>query len=195
MKLLLTLLILNIMPLLTNQESNIQKIYFGGGCFWCVEAVFEDVIGVLDVTSGYAGGDLRDPSYKQVTSGKTKHAEVCKITYDISKINLDNLLEIFFLTHDPTTINRQGNDIGYHYRSVIFYNNIEEEEIIKNYISKINQVLYENKIVTGVEQLMEFYEAEGYHQGYYKLNKQQPYCNAIITPKILNARKKLKKYY
>jgi len=195
MKSLLTLLILNIMTLIANQESKIKTIYFGGGCFWCVEAVFEDIRGVIDVTSGYAGGNLKNPSYNQITSGRTKHAEVCKITYDFSKIKLENLLEIFFLTHDPTTLNKQGNDIGYHYRSIILFNNTEEKEVIKNYMIELNQSLYNNVIVTELKRLENFYVAEKYHQGYYKLNTQQPYCNAIITPKILNARKKLKKYY
>ena len=195
MKLLSTLLILNIMPSISNQESNIQTIYFGGGCFWCVEAVFEDIKGVTDVTSGYAGGDSKNPSYNQVSSGQTKHAEVCKITYDASKIKLQNLLEIFFLTHDTTTLNRQGNDIGYHYRSIVLFNNNKEEEIIKKYIVEANKNLYENNIVTEVKKFENFYKAEQYHQGYYKLNTQQPYCNAVITPKILKARKKLSKYY
>jgi methionine-S-sulfoxide reductase len=195
MKLLSTLLILNIMPSISNQKSNIQTIYFGGGCFWCVEAVFEDIKGVTDVTSGYAGGDSKNPSYNQVSSGQTKHAEVCKITYDASKIKLQNLLEIFFLTHDPTTLNRQGNDIGYHYRSIVLFNNNKEEEVIKKYIVEANKNLYENNIVTEVKKFENFYKAEQYHQGYYKLNTQQPYCNAVITPKILKARKKLNKYY
>ena len=195
MKLLSTLLILNIMPSISNQESNIQTIYFGGGCFWCVEAVFEDIKGVTDATSGYAGGDSKNPSYNQVSSGQTKHAEVCKITYDASKIKLQNLLEIFFLTHDPTTLNRQGNDIGYHYRSIVLFNNNKEEEVIKKYIVEANKNLYENNIVTEVKKFENFYKAEQYHQGYYKLNTQQPYCNAVITPKILKARKKLSKYY
>ena len=195
MKLLSTLLILNIMPSISNQKSNIQTIYFGGGCFWCVEAVFEDIKGVTDVTSGYAGGNSKNPSYNQVSSGQTKHAEVCKITYDASKIKLQNLLEIFFLTHDPTTLNRQGNDIGYHYRSIVLFNNNKEEEVIKKYIVEANKNLYENNIVTEVKKFENFYKAEQYHQGYYKLNTQQPYCNAVITPKILKARKKLSKYY
>ena len=195
MKLLLTLLILNIMTSLNNNDSDLKKIYFGGGCFWCVEAVFEDVKGVKNVISGYAGGDVENPTYNQVTGGKTKHAEVCKIIYDPSKINLQNLLEIFFLTHDPTTLNRQGNDIGSHYRSIILFNNANEENIINKYISEVNDSLFENKMVTQVQQINRFYNAEQYHQNYYKLNTQQPYCNAVITPKVLSARKKLKKYY
>lgn len=195
MKLLLTLLILNIMTLINNNDSDLKNIYFGGGCFWCVEAVFEDVRGVISVVSGYAGGEVENPTYNQVTSGKTKHAEVCKITYDSSKIKLQDLLEIFFLTHDPTTLNRQGNDIGYHYRSIVLFNNANEEKIIKQYILEANKSLFENKIVTQLQQISRFFNAEQYHQNYYKLNTQQPYCNAVITPKVLSARKKLKKYY
>ena len=181
--------------MLINEEKKTETIHLGGGCFWCVEAVFEEVNGVVDVISGYAGGDKKNPTYHEVTQGETNHAEICKITYNTSKIKLQNLLEIFFLTHDPTTLNRQGNDIGKHYRSIILFNNKEEEEIIKKYIKKINQEIFDNKIVTEVKKITAFYPAEEYHQGYYKLNTQQPYCNAIITPKILKAREKLKKYY
>ena len=195
MKLLLTLLILNLMTLITNQKDTTKEIYLGGGCFWCVEAVFEDVKGVLSVTSGYAGGELKNPTYNMVSSGKTKHAEICKITYNTSQIKLQELLEIFFLTHDPTTLNRQGNDIGSHYRSIILFNNSLEEKIIKNYILDINQNLYDNQIVTEVKKFKNFYNAEQYHQDYYKLNPKQPYCDAIIRPKILKARKILEKYY
>ena len=195
MKLLLTLLILNIMPLVSSEKNNNQTIYLGGGCFWCVEAVFEDVKGIIDVVSGYAGGELKNPSYNQVSRGLTKHAEVCKITYDKSKIELKNLLEIFFLTHDPTTLNRQGNDIGRHYRSIILFNNKNEEEVINKYILDLNNTIYENQIITQVKKIQQFYIAEEYHQGYYKGNTRQPYCNAIITPKILKARKQLNKYY
>tara|TARA_B110000003_G_C16494947_1_gene475032 strand:- start:243 stop:797 length:555 start_codon:yes stop_codon:yes gene_type:complete len=179
-----------------NNEYHTEKnIYFGGGCFWCVEAVFEDVFGVIDVVSGYSGGIIKNPTYKQVTSGETNHAEVCKIKYDESKIKLTELLEIFFLTHDPTTTNRQGNDIGRHYRSIILFNDSVEQKIIQKYISKANNSIYDNNIVTEVKKNESFYIAEGYHQGYYKLNGQQPYCKAIITPKLLKARKKLNKYY
>ena len=195
MKLLLILLSLNMITILPNQETKLQKIYFGGGCFWCVEAVFEDVKGVVDVTNGYAGGELKNPTYNKVCSGQTKHAEVCQITYDNKKIKLTNLLEIFFLTHDPTTPNRQGNDIGGHYRSIVLFNNKKEKGVIQRYILELNEKLFDDNIVTEVTQFNNFYIAENYHQGYYKLNTQQPYCNAIIKPKILKARKNLKKYY
>ncbi len=195
MRLLSILLILNIMQVKYNEDSNISTIYFGGGCFWCVEAVFEDVNGVIDVESGYSGGDLKYPTYHEVSSGMTKHAEVCKITYDQSTIRLENLLEIFFLTHDPTTPNRQGNDVGNHYRSIILFNSIREKEISKKYIEEISNALYEGQIITELIQFESFYIAEDYHQGYYKTNTNQPYCKAIITPKIIKARKNLTKYY
>ena len=195
MKLLLTLLILNIMLLLPNQESTIQTIYLGGGCFWCVEAVFEDIKGVKDVTSGYAGGQLKNPSYREVSSSKTNHAEVCKITYDSKKVNLKVLLEIFFLSHDPTTLNRQGNDVGKHYRSIVLYKDDIEKNIVEQYIDEINKEIFDNKIITEVTKFNQFYNAEEYHQGYFKLNKEEPYCKMVISPKVLKARKKLSKYY
>lgn len=183
------------MTINTDYNPNINTIYFGGGCFWCVEAVFEDAKGVIDVVSGYSGGEIKNPSYMQVSSGKTKHAEVCKITYDSKKISLEQLLEIFFLTHDPTTLNRQGNDRGAHYRSIILFNNQLEEDIIKEYIKYLDSHVFDNKIVTKTELFTEFYKAEDYHQGYYKLNKDQQYCKLIISPKIIKAREKLNKYY
>ena len=195
MKLLSILFILNIMTIITDKSQNINTIYFGGGCFWCVEAVFEDVKGVIEVVSGYAGGEIKNPSYREVSSGKTKHAEVCKVTYDSKKISLEQLLEIFFLTHDPTTFNRQGNDKGEHYRSIILFNNQVEKDIIKEYIMYLDNVIFDNTIVTKTELFREFYKAEDYHQGYYKLNKDQQYCKVIISPKIIKAREKLNKYY
>ena len=178
-----------------NDPQNIKAIHFGGGCFWCVEAVFEDAKGVMGVVSGYAGGEIKNPSYQQVSSGRTQHAEVCKITYDSQKISLEELLEIFFLTHDPTTLNRQGNDRGEHYRSIILFNNQLELGIIKEYIKHLNNDIFDNKIVTKTELFRAFYKAEDYHQGYYKLNKDKQYCKMIISPKISKAREKLNKYY
>ena len=195
MKLLSILLTLNITTMMNDENSNIKTIYFGGGCFWCVEAVFEEVIGVIDVVSGYAGGEIKNPSYREVTSGRTKHAEVCKITYDAQKISLEQLLEIFFFTHDPTTLNRQGNDRGEHYRSIILFNNDLEAKITQQYIQYLNNEIFDNQIVTKVELFKAFYKAEDYHQGYYKLNTNQQYCKIIISPKISKAREKLNKYY
>ena len=183
------------MTMSANESLDIKTIYFGGGCFWCVEAVFEEVKGVIDVVSGYSAGKMKNPTYSQVSSGITKHAEVCKITYDTQIISLEELLEILFLTHDPTTLNRQGNDIGEHYRSIIIFNNQEEENVIKKHIQYLNNDLFDNKIITSIKLFKAFYKAEDYHQGYYKLNKDQQYCKLIISPKINKAREKLNKYY
>ena len=194
MKLLLALsLIFNLQN--NDMNDNQNEIVLGGGCFWCVEAVFEGVKGVENITSGYSGGKIKNPSYKEVSRSLTNHAEVCKITYNKEIISLENILEIFFLSHDPTTLNRQGNDIGKHYRSIVFHSNQEEEKIILNYIKKINSSIFDNKIVTEVKKFEAFYLAEEYHQDYFKLNEDQPYCKFVISPKVTKARKQLFKYY
>ena len=182
----------------TDKKNNSLKskiIYLGGGCFWCIEAVFEGVNGVISVTSGYAGGDTKDPTYEMVSSGITDHAEVCEILYDPKLIKLEDLLNIFFLSHDPTTLNRQGNDIGKHYRSIILYNNLEEKKLIEKYITDINLNLFDNKIVTEMQSFKKFYKAEAYHQDYYFNNKSQPYCNIVISPKLNKVRSELSNYY
>ena len=194
MKLLLALsLIFNLQN--NDMNDNQNEIVLGGGCFWCVEAVFEGVKGVENITSGYSGGKIKNPSYKEVSRSLTNHAEVCKITYNKETISLENILEIFFLSHDPTTLNRQGNDIGKHYRSIVFHSNQEEEKIILQYIKKINSSIFDNKIVTEVKKFEAFYLAEEYHQDYFKLNEDQPYCKFVISPKVTKARKQLFKYY
>lgn len=194
MKLLLVLsLIFNLQN--NNMSDNQNEIILGGGCFWCVEAVFDGIKGVENITSGYSGGKIKNPSYKEVSRSLTNHAEVCKITYNKEIISLENILEIFFLSHDPTTLNRQGNDIGKHYRSIVFYSNKEEEKIILEYIKKIDSTLFDNKIVTEVAKFEAFYLAEEYHQDYFKLNEDQPYCKFVISPKVNKARKQLFKYY
>ena len=193
MKLLLALsLIFNLQN--NDMNDNQNEIVLGGGCFWCVEAVFEGVKGVENITSGYSGGKIKNPSYKEVSRSLTNHAEVCKITYNKEIISLENILEIFFLSHDPTTLNRQGNDIGKHYRSIVFHSNQEEEKIILEYIKKINASIFDNKIVTEVKKFEAFYLAEEYHQDYFKLNEDQPYCKFVISPKVTKARKQLFKY-
>tara|TARA_B110000438_G_scaffold251298_1_gene255658 strand:- start:32 stop:580 length:549 start_codon:yes stop_codon:yes gene_type:complete len=176
-------------------ENNSEEIILGGGCFWCIEAVFDQIKGIEDITSGYSGGKIKNPSYREVSNSKTNHAEVCKIRYNPNKIKLENILEIFFLSHDPTTLNRQGNDVGRHYRSIIFYNTLLEKEIISKYITTLNSTIYNKKIVTEIKKSEIFYKAEDYHQDYYKYNKEQPYCKIVITPKITKARKQLSKYY
>ena len=194
MKLLLVLsLIFNLQN--NNLSNNQKEIVLGGGCFWCVEAVFDGIKGVEDITSGYSGGKIKNPSYKEVSRSLTNHAEVCKITYNKEIISLENILEIFFLSHDPTTLNRQGNDVGKHYRSIIFFSNKEEQKNILEYIKKIDSTLFDNKIVTEVAKFEAFYLAEEYHQDYFKLNEDQPYCKFVISPKVNKARKQLFKYY
>ena len=160
-----------------------QSLIVGGGCFWCLEAVFEKLRGVSDVVSGYANGKMDNPDYRSVCSGETGHAEVVKIDYDDSEISLDDLLEIFFDIHDPTTVNRQGADIGTQYRSVILY----EDELARDRAIVARdraQEKYNNDIVTIIEPLDKFYLAEDYHQDYYRLNMSQGYCMAVISPKV-----------
>ena len=158
---------------------------FGAGCFWCVEAIFSQLIGVTDVTAGYTGGDVNNPNYKQVSSGNSGHAEVCKIMFNPNLISYEELLKVFWETHDPTTLNKQGDDIGSQYRSAIFYKDKEQEEIAtayKNQLSKEN--IFDGLIVTAIVKLGKYYKAENYHQNYYQNNKNQPYCKYIIKPKI-----------
>ena len=176
-------------------QNSIKQITLGGGCFWCIEAAFEDVIGVESVVSGFSGGSIKNPSYREVVNGKTNHAEVCQITYNSEIIKIDNILEIFFLVHDPTTLNRQGNDIGSHYRSIILYHSDSELDIIEQEIEKYNKEYFSNKIVTEIQKYEAFYSAEEYHQQYYKNNNDQPYCKIVIEPKLQKARELLNKYY
>ena len=195
MKLLLLLALTFNMQAEEIDQNKEKSIVLGGGCFWCVEAVFDGVKGVKNVVSGYSGGQIKNPSYKEVSRSKTNHAEVCKISYDDNTITLENILEIFFLSHDPTTLNRQGNDIGKHYRSIILYKNDKEKKKIVDFTKKMNEDFFNNKIVTEIKQFETFYIAEGYHQDYYKLNESQPYCKFVISPKVNKARKQLSKYY
>ena len=179
-----------------NEKISAKKhIYFGGGCFWCTEAVFEQVKGVDIVASGYSGGKIKNPSYKEVSKGLTSHAEVCKITYDENIIKLKELVEIFFYYHDPTTLNRQGNDHGKHYRSIILYNNKEEEKVINTVKNKIDKEKYDGKIITEIKEFSDFYYAEELHQNYFNENSSQPYCEIVISPKVNKVRSELKKYF
>ena len=167
-----------------------KDIILGGGCFWCTEAIYKYVNGVEDVVPGYIGGDKENPTYEEVCSGTTGHAEVVKINFDSSKISLDKLLEIFFKTHDPTTLNRQGNDVGTQYRSVIFYENKNELEFFEDYINKVNNSnTFISKIVTTLEKKSNFYEAEQYHHNYFEKNPLNGYCNMIVRPKVEKFRK------
>ena len=168
-----------------------DKITLGGGCFWCVEAVFLEAAGVSSVLSGYMGGKSPNPSYQEVCSGTTGHVEVVKITYDPAQIGLRDILEIFFATHDPTTLNRQGNDSGTQYRSVIFYDTDEQKKVAEEVIRDLTaEKAFADPIVTAVEPASEFYPAEDYHQQYFENHPFQPYCAFIVAPKVQKFRKK-----
>lgn len=166
-------------------NDNLESIYLGAGCFWCVEAIFQQVAGVVEVIPGYCGGLTKNPTYNEVCSGKTGHVEVAKIIYNNSLVNLDHILEVFWKTHDPTTLNRQGNDIGTQYRSAIFYNNENQKKISEGYKNQlISNKVFENSIVTEILKIDIFYPAENYHHNYYNNNKSQGYCQYVIQPKI-----------
>lgn len=171
---------------------------FGNGCFWCTEAIFDQLEGVLKVTSGYSGGHVKNPTYEQVCEKNTGHAEVIQLIFDPAVISFDDLLEVFWETHDPTTLNRQGNDVGPQYRSVVFYRTEEQKLKAEHYKKELDKSgAFENPIVTEISPLINFYEAENYHQDYYNKNGSQPYCYFVIRPKMEKFRKafenKLKK--
>lgn len=158
---------------------------FGTGCFWCTEAVFQELKGVLKVTSGYSGGTVKGPTYEEVCSGTTGHAECLQIIFDPKVISFDELLEVFWEAHDPTTLNRQGNDVGTQYRSVIFFHNAEQKNKAEEYKLKLDKSgAYNNPIVTEISPFNKFYAAEDYHQDYYRLHGSQPYCSFVIRPKV-----------
>ena len=168
-----------------DRSGKYEMATLGGGCFWCLEAVFQELDGVLEVTSGYAGGDLTDPTYDQVCTGSTGHAEVIQITYDPDIIELGFLLDVFFTIHDPTTLNRQGADVGTQYRSAIFSTNEQQETVVRQKIQELeDERIWENPIVTQIEPLDHFYPAEDYHQNYFKKNPFAGYCRAVISPKV-----------
>jgi peptide-methionine (S)-S-oxide reductase len=169
----------------TQANENLALATFGSGCFWCTEAVFLNVDGVAKVTSGYSGGKVKNPTYKEVCSGLTGHAEVIQVAYDPAKVSYDELLEIFWGTHDPTTLNRQGADEGTQYRSVIFYHNDNQKTIAEDYKKKLDKSgAFNDPIVTEVSPAVTFYPAEDYHQNYYNLNGNAPYCSYVIRPKL-----------
>lgn len=155
---------------------------FGGGCFWCMEAVYAELKGVAGVMPGYAGGTAPNPTYEAVSTGITGHAEVARVTFDPAVISYDDLLTVFFATHDPTTLNRQGDDVGPQYRSIILYTNDAQRKKAKAFIAKLNES--GSRVVTEVKKLEMFYEAEDYHRRYYEKNKNKPYCESVISPKL-----------
>lgn len=162
-----------------------DTITLGGGCFWCVEAVYQMLDGVIKVESGYSGGTVKNPSYREVCTGSTGHAEVVQITFDPAKTSIDEILKVFFTVHDPTSLNRQGADVGTQYRSVIFYRNEKQRKIAKSIIDDLNNNhVYNRPIVTELSPFTSFYKAEDYHQDYYNQNKEAPYCRLVIQPKL-----------
>jgi len=171
-------------------EKELKKATLGGGCFWCTEAVYKELNGVVDVVPGYSGGNIKNPAYREVCTGRTGHAEVVQISYNPEVVSYKEILEVFFMTHDPTTLNRQGNDVGTQYRSAVFYHDEYQketaEEVIR-YFEKEN--IYNQPIVTEVAPFETFYKAEDYHKDYFERNEDQPYCQFIVAPKVAKFKK------
>ncbi|MFM7078934.1 MAG: peptide-methionine (S)-S-oxide reductase MsrA [Bacteroidota bacterium] len=166
-------------------SEKLDTATFGSGCFWCTEAVFESLEGVVSATSGYMGGQVPNPTYKEICTGTTGHAEVVQVIYDPNKVSFELLLEAFWASHDPTTLNRQGNDVGTQYRSVIFYHNNQQQTIANEFKAVlISNGVFEKPIVTEITEAVVFYAAENYHQEYYELNGSEPYCQFVIRPKL-----------
>lgn len=171
-------------------KDNFQTATLAGGCFWCLEAVFDEVKGVQSVESGYSGGHAANPSYREVCTGTTGHAEVVQVTFDPKIISFKDILNVFFAVHDPTMLNRQGADMGTQYRSAIFYHNDEQKQITESLIKELNdQHIWDHHIVTEVSKINGFYRAEDYHQEYFAKNPYQPYCQAVVAPKVAKFRK------
>lgn len=171
-----------------------KKATFAGGCFWCTEAIFKRLKGVEKVVPGYTGGDVKNPSYEEVSSSTTGHSEAVQVTYDPKLISYEDLLYVFFATHEPTTLNRQGNDVGNQYRSEIFYHTGEQKYLAEKAIKDLNESDFEGNIVTKISHVREFYPAEDYHCDYYENNKNKPYCKLVIDPKIEKLKKDFKDY-
>jgi peptide-methionine (S)-S-oxide reductase len=178
------------MSMTAEQSGPRETATLGGGCFWCLEAVYDELNGVERVVSGYAGGTVANPSYEQVCSGRTGHAEVTQITFDPRVISFEEILNIFFTIHDPTTLNRQGHDVGTQYRSIILYHSPEQRAIAERTVERLSKAgIWDAPIVTQIEPLTAFYPAEEYHQDYFANNPGQPYCQVVIAPKVAKARK------
>ena len=169
----------------TVNNANLETITLGGGCYWCIEAIYQRLDGVVKVESGFSGGDMKNPSYRDVCNGNTGHAEVVQVTFDTTKTTLDEVFKVFFTVHDPTTLNRQGADAGTQYRSAIFYRNEEQKKAAESIIADLNKAkVYSDPIVTEVSPFKVFYKAEDYHQDYYNQHGSQPYCQIVIRPKL-----------
>ncbi|PKD45178.1 peptide-methionine (S)-S-oxide reductase MsrA [Rhodohalobacter barkolensis] len=190
----LLLILISILFTMTDQadaqNENYETAVLGAGCFWCVEAIYQRVNGVVAVESGYAGGHVENPTYNQVVSGNTGHAEVAKVTFDPNEISFDELLEVFWHTHDPTTLNRQGADVGTQYRSAIFFNSLEQKKIAEESLKRTDESdLWDSKIVTEITPLSNYSTAEDYHQNYFNNNPNAGYCSVVIAPKLAKFKK------
>lgn len=171
------------------EKNNLEAVTLGAGCFWCIEAIFDSLKGVEDVISGYSGGSTENPTYQEVCTGSTGHAEVIQIRFDSEKISFSEILRVFFAVHDPTTLNKQGGDIGTQYRSAIFFHSEEQKQIAERVMKEIDDAnIWENPIVTEISPFKKFYAAEDYHQEYFMKNPNQPYCAAVIAPKVVKFR-------
>lgn len=171
-----------------------MKAIFANGCFWCTEAVFQRLIGVKSVRSGFTGGSIKNPAYREVITGNTGHAEAIEVEYNSAKINFEVLLHVFFSTHDPTTLNRQGYDVGTQYRSAIFYTSLHQKQVAERLIKKLNVEVFDNKIITELKPASNFYEAENEHQNFYNQNTGFRYCKLVIEPKLAVLKSKFKPY-
>lgn len=190
MKSLVIILFAVIMNTSSEAENNFEKATLGGGCFWCTEAVYKELNGVIEVQPGYSGGHVKNPAYREVCNGTTGHAEVVQITYDPQIVSFSEILEVFFMTHNPTTLNRQGNDVGTQYRSAIFYHSEKQKQTAEKVIRLFEEEkVYEDPIVTEVTAFDAFYKAEDNHKDYFERNKNQPYCQFIVAPKVEKFRK------
>ncbi|HQY93052.1 peptide-methionine (S)-S-oxide reductase MsrA [Caldilinea sp.] len=173
-----------------NEKQNLETVTLGGGCFWCLEAVYVELRGVEKVASGYAGGHVKRPTYREVCNGATGHAEVVQVTFDPSVISLHDILRVFFTIHDPTTLNRQGADVGTQYRSIILYHDATQQQVAREVMDEMaQQRIWPNPLVTELAPLGDFYPAEEYHQDYFARNPKQPYCQVVIAPKVAKFRK------
>ncbi len=175
------------------KQSSTETVIFAGGCFWCTEAIFKEIKGVKSVISGYTGGKRPNPTYEQVTTGVTGHAEAVKIIFNPNEVSYEELLQVFFATHDPTTLNRQGNDVGTQYRSAVYFTNDKQKEMVKAYIKLLNDSdVFDQHIVTEIVPATDFYEAEDYHKNYLEKNPDNPYCQYVVLPKLEKFRENFK---